>query len=220
MPTQRQIKIQYLIKRLRWKYRTAKADINVDMQSRLKAQKNEDILNNILWYSYPVVYLDARESQKECAQMIRARSAAKYRANKYIRGMADSYDGLKFVTLTFRDDVLESTSARTRHRYVTKFLKENFRDYIGNVDYGAKNGREHFHAVTDDPGDLSKVLWPYGFQNIKNVGNVSKISSKDEWKDRARLSGYLLKLANHAGKPNAGKIFHAKGLKEVDELPF
>lgn len=199
--TQNQIKIQYLISRYRYKHQGDQEALNA--------------LEKILWYSYPVVYLDLEKSQREAQKLIDARRASKHRVNRYIVGMAQCYDQLHFLTLTFRDDVLESTSERTRHRYVVSFLKSVCRDYIGNVDFGKQNGREHYHAVVAFKIDVDSIEWPYGFHNVKKVGSICP-----ENRQKQQLSGYLLKLSNHAGKPNAGRIFHPKGLKEVDELPF
>lgn len=199
--TQNQIKIQYLISRYRYKHQGDQEALNA--------------LEKILWYSYPVVYLDMEKSQREAQKLIDARRASKHRVNRYIVGMAQSYEQLHFLTLTFRDDVLESTSERTRHRYVVSFLKSVCRDYIGNVDFGKQNGREHYHAVVAFKIGVDSIEWPYGFHNVKKVGSICPENCHKQ-----RLSGYLLKLSNHAGKPNAGRIFHPKGLKEVDELPF
>lgn len=199
--TQNQIKIQYLISRYRYRHKDNAEALNA--------------LTKILWYSYPVVYLDREQSQREAQRLINARRASKHRVNRYIVNMAQCYDQLHFVTLTFTDEVLSKTSAVTRHRYVTRWLKANTRDYIGNVDYGKQNGREHYHAVVSFKRTPEGFEWPYGFQNVKKVGSISP-----ENRQKQQLSGYLLKLSNHAGKPNAGRIFHATGFKEVDELPF
>ena len=52
-----------------------------------------------------------------------------------------------FVTLTFTDDCLASTSPETRRRYVARFCKAHSSGYVGNIDFGGKNNREHYHAV-------------------------------------------------------------------------
>ena len=200
MTTKYQVQIQYLVQRYRYKHRDDR--------------KALDALERILWYSYPVVYPNWETSQKEAQRLIDARRQAKKRANRYITEMAQSQKCLAFVTLTFRDDVLASTSERTRHRYVSAFLRVNCRDYIANVDYGRKNGREHYHAVVALDPKAPPLEWQYGFVNVKSISVTPENRSKQ------RLSSYLLKLSNHAGKPNAGRIFHAKGLREVDEIPF
>lgn len=99
-----------------------------------------------------------------------------------------------FLTLTFNDNTLNSTSADTRRQYVRKYLKSFNCSYVANIDFGAKNHREHYHAVVNlDSIDLS--LWrSYGNINVQKVRNNSIDLSKK------RLSKYICKLSNHAIK--------------------
>lgn len=117
-----------------------------------------------------------------------------------------------FVTLTFRDDVLETTTEETRREYVRKFLKEkakaNGSHYVANVDYGRKNEREHYHAVAN----VSGAGWPHGYQKSERVELFAPLSAKydnlpdEEYKAKAldvtmkRLSKYTAKLGFHALK--------------------
>lgn len=95
-----------------------------------------------------------------------------------------------FLTLTFTDEVLLSTSALTRRRYITRFLKSFDTRYIANIDFGEKNHREHYHAVILlDRIDTS--LYPYGALNVQKVRSTS---------DFTKLSKYISKLTNHAIK--------------------
>lgn len=204
IPTENQIRIQYLVKRFRWVHKDDAESISA--------------LEHILWYSYPVVYPDAFDdvgsSLRESQRLIDARKRKKSRYNKRLNEMAQCYDFLHFVTLTFSDDVLSSTSERTRHRYVQQWLLENCRDYLANEDFGKQTGRHHFHAVVAFPRDLSSVSpWKYGFYKFKEVRMSDDRSTY-------RLSGYLLKLVNHSGKFGTGKSFTKRGLKDIDNLPF
>lgn len=96
-----------------------------------------------------------------------------------------------FVTLTFTDDVLQTTSADTRRRYVSRFLKAYFTDYIANIDFGSINGREHYHAVVI--GDTTNMSsWDkYGFSHIQAIRSIE---------DNDKLAKYICKLTNHAIK--------------------
>lgn len=100
-----------------------------------------------------------------------------------------AFDKCQFLTLTFTDEVLASTSENTRRRYVTRFLKSlNCDNYVANKDFGGENGREHYHAVVSkDYIDYSS--WSYG--NLD--GEVCNKNSK-------ALSKYVAKLTNHAIK--------------------
>ena len=74
-----------------------------------------------------------------------------------------------FLTLTFTDEVLNNTTEETRRRYVARFLKSISENYVGNIDYGSKNEREHYHAIVEGQ-DLDLTGWTYGFYLALNVG--------------------------------------------------
>lgn len=106
-----------------------------------------------------------------------------------------------FVTLTFRDDVLSSTSIQTRRHYVRNWFKAvSPTFYVANIDYGKKNEREHYHGVILDSKELAlfEVFpWPYGFSKIEPCGNSDV--------DNTRLAKYIVKLTSHAFKASGGK---------------
>lgn len=193
----RQIQIHYLIRKLRYKYK------------QLDDRKHTAILNNILWYSYSVVY--GSDEYAKHARAVNARKAQKRRYNRKLLDMCEAYDELYFVTLTFTDDVFESTNEDTQHRYARRWLTDNCRDYLANEDFGKKNGRRHYHAVVAKKSTIEP--WKYGYYNIKSV----KMGKKE---DVYRITSYMLKLTNHANKLGTGKQFSKRGLKEVDNLPF
>ena len=113
-----------------------------------------------------------------------------------------------FLTLTFRDDVLEKTSEKTRRDYARKYLKSIAPVYVGNIDYGDKeknpesNEREHYHAVAVCGVRPPKGGWPYGFSKIKKVGETED--------DRTKVSKYVAKLSTHALKASTHKDGGAK----------
>lgn len=103
-----------------------------------------------------------------------------------------------FATLTFTDNVLSSTSQKTRRRYVARFLKSQSEFYVANIDFGSKNGREHYHAVVfvDPNQGIALNQWrKYGQINVKRV----RVSDKSP----LRISKYISKLTNHAIKETA-----------------
>lgn len=117
-----------------------------------------------------------------------------------------------FVTLTFTNEILASTTEETRRRYVRRYLKDKAKEtnshYIANIDYGSKNGREHYHAVTN----FNCSDWKYGHSLSKEVKLYAPLSAKydnlpeEEYKKKAlkttqqRLSKYTAKLGFHATK--------------------
>lgn len=96
-----------------------------------------------------------------------------------------------FLTLTFNDSVLASTSADTRRKYVTLFLKSLSTDYVANIDFGSQNGREHYHAVVLSDSPIMTPWDCYGFSNAKKIGSSE---------DFTPIAKYISKLANHAVK--------------------
>lgn len=99
-----------------------------------------------------------------------------------------------FLTLTFNDDVLNSTSEETRRRYVSRFLKSLSNNYVANIDWGKQNGREHYHAVISGI-DFNMSGWDnYGFSDCRTIGR------KDDECTSSKISKYIYKLSNHATK--------------------
>lgn len=195
-----------------------------DLQAYLKLGKLErkyrkendfekiQMLNKNKWVAYSVVY--GSDRWREISHAFFVRKRAKARARKRIQWMFDKYPEVFFLTLTFSNDTLESTSERTRHRYVAQFLNAHCGDYIANIDYGDKNQREHFHATV--AGFDNSTEWEkYGFMKIDNCGKSSL--------DKTRISKYINKLTNHAGKLTAGKMFCKRSIyrgEDLDKLPF
>ena len=194
--TQNQIKIQFLIKGYRLKHK--------DEPEKIKQ------LERIIWKSVPIVYPNWNWEMGEIENAIKNRKLAKWRTKKYLEEMVECYDHLYFVTLTFTDEVLNNTDEKTRRTYVARYLKKQVRCYYANIDYGAQNEREHYHAVVSDTVNFAE--WTHGGINAKKMRyNKSDIK---------RISTYMRKLTNHAHKLGTGKAFHSRGLKDVDTLPF
>lgn len=115
-----------------------------------------------------------------------------------------------FLTLTFRDDVLNSTSELTRRRYIQRSLNDYSSYYCANIDYGAQNEREHYHACVVFKNintiNLFKELYSskFGFLSIQKVGK--------SYIDKERLSKYINKLTNHAFKDTtiAKRVIYSK----------
>lgn len=100
-----------------------------------------------------------------------------------------------FCTFTFSDSVLSLTSSKTRRRYVTRWLTSLDCAYIANLDFGADNGREHYHAlvaVKPSKSKLSEWILNYGLFHVEPVR--SSLTSS------VCLSKYVSKLCNHSVK--------------------
>lgn len=108
-----------------------------------------------------------------------------------------------FITLTFTDKILAKTSVITRRRYVARYLKANSKNYVANIDFGAKKGREHYHALVDSDIDFSN-WYKYGAVKVERVRTSES--------DLARVSLYVSKLTNHALKvgENAPRLIYSR----------
>jgi hypothetical protein len=108
-----------------------------------------------------------------------------------------------FLTLTFTDEVLATTSPETRRRYITRFLKRFDVPYIANKDFGSKNGREHYHAIIQSQ-NVDYSLYEYGSIDGEKIYNRKN--------DDIKLAKYISKLTNHAIKEtcNGSKIIYSK----------
>lgn len=95
-----------------------------------------------------------------------------------------------FLTLTFTDKVLDSTSIETRKKYVKRFLHTISSNYVANIDFGKENGREHYHAIVQTE-KVDFTTWQYGAINGKKIAYVD---------NPIILAKYIVKLANHALK--------------------
>ena len=102
-----------------------------------------------------------------------------------------------FLTFTFNDYALSHNNADSLKQAVRRFLKEHSIKYVANVDYGARNGRKHFHAVALIDGKLNYKLWKsYGALNGRKV-NLNDTAPK-------RMAKYVTKLSLHAIKESTG----------------
>lgn len=143
---------------------------------------------------------DNPEAFKEYYRLSNARCKRVLRLKHRIMDMVIGYDCL-FLTLTFNDSALKNNSAQSRRDAVRKFLKQFGVPYVANIDFGAKNGREHYHAILRI-GEIDYHLWKYGAINGLKIRNDFKFDENGEFTSETveKLSRYVAKLTNHAIK--------------------
>jgi hypothetical protein len=157
---------------------------------------------------YPKEYAEAEKINL-------ARYKRVVRLRKRIERILTNSDTVIFLTLTFSDETLAKTSANTRRGYVSRYLSSFGFDYVANIDFGAKNGREHYHAVVGGKVDLE--LWErkcgIAFAEFVQAKNIAKkvpkrylglppeeIEKRMKTDNEKRLAKYVAKLTNHAIK--------------------
>lgn len=137
------------------------------------------------------------------------------RLRRYVERMVESDRGALFLTLTFKDDVLK-LKPKTRREYLKTWLRTYCQYYVANIDFGSKNGREHYHAVVYGLTDDGLKVWAekYGFVDVRKVGENKG--------DVKAVSKYVAKLTNHALKETSksSRILYPRGkefpLKKID----
>lgn len=128
---------------------------------------------------------DAFDEARRAASADRNRNA---RLKRKITKMMNKGDCV-FLTLTFRDDVLDTTTPEQRRLYVIRYLKGQSDTYIANIDFGSANGREHYHSILLGKADLGR--WTYGNIDARRVIKSS---------NPGVLGNYINKLVCHAIK--------------------
>jgi hypothetical protein len=125
-------------------------------------------------------------------------------------------DSAIFLTLTFSDKVFTEMSKETRKQKITRFLKKTCKSYIANIDYGGKNGREHYHAlvvpISDkiDQATYRKMFYDSTIDFERVI--ISNSKNHDIESTSKKVSKYVSKLTNHAIKETTGqnRIIYSK----------
>lgn len=135
----------------------------------------------------------------ECIKINHAEYERTKRLKERIKGMLLNGKCL-FITLTFTDDTLATTTEKQRRVAVVRYLKKFNSPYIANIDFGAdetKTMREHYHAVIN----CDKIE----FEAWRKYGNINArvIRNRNIDNDKTKLAKYVAKLSNHAIKENA-----------------
>lgn len=111
-----------------------------------------------------------------------------------------------WLTLTFSEEVLNSTTLETRRKHVQRYLKSQSDYYLANIDFGKNTEREHYHAIVVSDF-INKSEWIYGFtwtERIKNHVDSEK-----------KLAKYTSKLTNHAIKETTKRQCYIYSRKKV-----
>ena len=162
-------------------------------------------------YGEDSFFFDGITNKNRYARVTRLRD----RVSSYVK-----QDHGYFITLTFRDDVLAETNPTTRRKYIQRWCNKWLNSYVANIDFGGKNGREHYHCIGDGETYLDDKFsfkqasndWfsRYGAIQIKQIHpvkcKVKDMSEEDRYKvSITRTCKYVTKLTSHAIKETTGK---------------
>lgn len=178
---------------------------------------------------FNIVYPDYLDESRRIHRLWEKNRKRMQRIYRYVKHMATEFsERVYLVSLTFDDDTLERTSKDTRKDYVRRWLNANAFDYYACIDYGRRNGREHFHAlaVFDIPLLEEKhkgktwykvpeaIEWKHGFYTIRKV--------QSDRKNVYKTINYALKASTYAFKASAvddtAKPFHKRCVDYMREL--
>jgi len=155
-------------------------------------------LDDSEWYDFHITRFS--DSDLDCAFCLYESKRKKMiRVRQHIENVVLNNNAV-FITLTFRDDVLKTTSPQTRRRYVARYLKSQGLEYVANIDFSPDIEREHYHAVICSRVDLK--AWKYGFASAEKV--------RAHKGDMERLTKYITKLTNHALKVDITRLIYSR----------
>lgn len=194
---------QYRKKRSEMRKKNALADCE-------KAKSDPDLADAIFGLS--------TEDVIECERIRNNALRQRNKIEDHLKFLIQGNWTLYFLTLTFDDKTLRSTTFKTRKTTITRILSSFCDDYILNVDYGTKNEREHFHAIIvllskydgvgkDEEGHITIAdldeKYKYGFYRAEEI--------RTDKKDAERLSRYITKLTMHSVKVKQNYVSVKKG---------
>lgn len=107
----------------------------------------------------------------------KAQDRKRQRTIKKIYEIIKNKDAI-FLTLSFNDATMKSTNAETRKRYIKNYLRNETALYIANIDYGAKNKREHYHAIIK----ASTLKYDYLERYYNDYSLINKYVNLDTYK--------------------------------------
>lgn len=145
---------------------------------------------------------DEKDIQRVCRNLNKSREYRLQNVRRFIKQYIVSkidLDARKlayFVTFTFSDKTLNSTSEDGLRQRIRRLLKKHCISAVCNIDFGKKTERLHYHAV----------ILAYEFEALnlqkraEKNGFVSLFRIRTTDNDITRLTKYINKLSYHAIK--------------------
>ena len=130
----------------------------------------------------------------EAGRIWNATKQRRYKLRKKIEDLFQEYDKLCFLSMTFTDEYLSKTTQKNRRKYISSYLCGLGVPYVGNIDFGLLNGREHYHALVARRLSKSELE-----QYRSKFGNLF-VEMARKSRDAGKMSKYIAKLTNHAIK--------------------
>ena len=151
------------------------------------------------WYykcdTYFPLLFENLEIYDKCRKLYLADKALYQRLRKRITSLITK--PCLFLTFDFSDNDFKFTTEAQRRKAISSFCRKQCTSYVANIDFGKKNGREHYHAIvqTDNINFEDFVFKKYKFEGWVKYEKVWTVNDSAE-----RMSKYITKLTRHAVK--------------------
>lgn len=107
-----------------------------------------------------------------------------------------------FMTFTFDEKHINNTIKNDIRNIKEYFKKQDYIDYLFNIDYGKKYNRKHYHAIAIFNKKIDSSQWKQGNLDFVKI----KINSNEN-----ALTQYILKLEQHCYKTTTNeKVIYAR----------
>lgn len=146
------------------------------------------------WYKecfdlFPLLFEDLKQFH-ECVKLYNANKALYRRLRRRVSELIK--EPCLFLTIDFSNKDLSSTTLQDRRVIICRYLKSQCNNYVANIDFGDKNGREHYHAIVQaDFIDIHKF-------ELEGWVKYERVWTEND--SAERLSHYITKLTRHAIK--------------------
>lgn len=157
------------------------------------------------------------ETLIECERIRNSKNKQRQKIEQHINFLFELQNcDLYFATFNFNDAALTKTED-TRKQFIRRMLNKVCEDYILNIDYGEKKGREHYHAIIAiRKNKETKYQNEFGHLKLKEFdsykyGNYDLEEVKTDNIDKERLARYITKLTMHSVKVKQKKVCVKKG---------
>lgn len=173
-----------------------------------KEIKEKEYYNNtikLLLNNYKIKYND--KLKEEMGNYENNRYKRQRTCKKHIIKMIEEYKkntnlNLLFLTFTFDKKHINNEIKKDIRNIKEWFKKNNYIDYLFNIDYGTKNKRKHYHGIALFKDNINANTW--------KQGNLDFIKIKVNSNEKA-LQEYIMKLSQHSFKTTTNeKVIYAR----------
>lgn len=153
-----------------------------------------------------------KKSNYNYKDLEKAQAKKRNRLYKRFLKMLNQNKDVFFLTFTFSEKTIKTTSQKTRERYIKAFLNEQAENYILNCDFGKTTSREHYHAAaTPKYKYFVYDLYKYGYLKGEILNKLERFKRAN--KTPQEIAEYLTQHATKNSTKNS-KIIYSRRLKK------